>query len=104
MTITVDQMEQLRQAAELGLLKEQVTGGGRRLRFSMTGKMSMKRADVIALIKAVKGIWDDHPAWGTDYLIVGDTGRFGVTAKMREAQQRGTRIISEDDFVAMLMP
>lgn len=104
MSITVEQMNQLKEAAELGLLRKQRKPSGNRMRFSLTGKLSMKRADIVTLIRAVEGIWDEHPHSYTDYIIVGNTGQHGRTQKLREAEARGTRIISEDDFVAMLMP
>ena len=102
MTITRDDLELLMQAAKAGLLKTLPPGRSRHI--SMTGKLSMKRADMVQLIRAVGGIWDEHPTWGTGYLIVGDTSVHGRTQKMREAEQRGTTIIHEDDFVRMITP
>jgi NAD-dependent DNA ligase len=94
-----DEVQLLRQAGEAGLLKMQ-----RYKRFSLTGKLSMLRRDMISLIQAVGASYDEHPRWGTDYLIVGDTSVHGRTQKMREAESRGTKIISESDFVRMISP
>lgn len=101
MTLTRDDVEALKAAASAGLLKR-LPPVHRRI--SLTGKLSMKRADMVQLIRAVGGVYDEHPTLGTRYLIVGDTSVHGRTQKMREAEARGTRIISETDFVRMIAP
>lgn len=94
-----DEAALLAAAAEAGLLKKQ---HGKR--FSLTGKLSMKREDMVKLIQACGGIYDVHPVYGTTYLIAGDTSIHGTTAKMREARARGTMIISENEWVDMIRP
>lgn len=96
--ISKEDFELLQRAAEAGLLKKLHAG------VSMTGRLSMPRAEFVKLIRAVGGTWDEHPTWGTAYLIVGDTSIHGRTQKMREAEARGTKIISEEDFVEMIKP
>ena len=95
-------------ADDLKLLKDAAARGEladlRRKRISMTGRLSVKRNDMVTLIAACNGVYDEHPTWGTHYLIVGDTSIHGRTQKMREAEQRGARIIHENDFVKMILP
>jgi NAD-dependent DNA ligase len=96
-----EEFEELKAAADAGILRKLDRG---RRRISLTGKLSMKRDDFKMLIRAVDGVWDEHPSWGTDYLIVGDTSIHGRTRKMMEAEQRGAKIISETDFIRMITP
>lgn len=99
MAISREEFELLRQAAELGLLRS-LNGA----HFSLTGKLSMTRDDIVKLIRACNGVFDEHPRHGTRYLIVGNTMQHGFTAKMRDAEARGTKVIYEDDFVRMIQP
>lgn len=99
--ISKEDFELLQCAAEAGLLKKL---DARDRSISMTGRLSMPRAEFVKLIRAVGGTWDEHPTWGTAYLIVGDTSIHGRTQKMREAEARGTKIISEEDFIEMIKP
>lgn len=94
-----DDIEMLKAAAARGELADL-----NRKHFSMTGRLSVKRADMVMLIRACGGVYDEHPVWGTEFLIVGDTSIHGRTQKMREAEQRGARIIHENDFVKMILP
>jgi len=101
-----EDLDLLKRAANEGLLRKlrKPSHPGIRARVSMTGKLSMKRADFVELIKACEGIWDEHPTYGTDFLIVGDTSIHGRTAKMREAESRGVQIISENRFIELITP
>lgn len=99
MTLTREDITLLMEAAQAGLLKKLTPA---RNRISLTGKLSMKRADMVKLIRAVGGFYDEHPTVWTNYLIVGDTSVHGYTHKMAEAEDRGTTIISESDFVKMI--
>jgi NAD-dependent DNA ligase len=101
MAITKEDFSLLIQAADAGLLKK--LGPGKR-RVSMTGRLSMRREDFVKLIQSVGGSWDEHPTWGTSFLIVGDTSIHGYTRKMAEAEDRGTTIITENEFIRMITP
>jgi NAD-dependent DNA ligase len=94
--------EQLGKALELGVL---TTENVHRRTFGMTGRMSLPRTEMAALIRMFGGIaHDDGDATWPHYLIVGDTGRFGETNKIKRARQRGVRIITEADFVDLITP
>lgn len=98
-TLSADDVKVLRDAAERGLLTDTFRGRG----IAITGTCSMKRDDIVKLIMAVGGRFDERVRWqSTRYLIVGDTGRHGFTNKQREAANRGVRVITETDFVDML--
>jgi NAD-dependent DNA ligase len=100
-TLTPADFQALREAASLGLLKSLPPG---RRTVSLTGRLSMKRDDFVKLIRAVGGSYHEHPGGGTFFLIVGDTSIHGRTQKMREAEARGTKIISETQFIEMITP
>ena len=101
MAIDQEQFKVLQQAAEAGLLRKLAPG---KRTISMSGRLSMKRADFVKLVTAVGGVWHEHPQPGTSFLIVGDTSIHGYTAKMREAERWGAKVITESEFIQMIKP
>lgn len=69
---------------------------------AITGALTLSRADMVALIEACGAKWDKSVRATTEILVVGDTGEHGRTAKIRAAEERGIRIISESQLVSML--
>ena len=67
----------------------------RGLTFAITGTLSRRRDDIVQMICDAGGRFAPRVSNGVNYLVVGDTGRFGTTTKMCEAHKRGTRIIDE---------
>lgn len=101
-TLTPEKIAVLKEAAQLGVLKSL-----RGKTFVLTGKMSMTRADMQALIAACGGTMSAKCGYGVQYLIVGDEGATaggGVTIKRREARRYRILEITEEEFVEMLMP
>jgi len=98
-TLTAEQVEGLKKAATKGLLGNYL----RNHSVSFTGTLSMRREDLVELLRAVGGRWDERVNYYTNFLVVGDTGRFGETKKIHDARMRGTTIVTEEEFVAMLL-
>jgi BRCT domain type II-containing protein len=73
--------------------------------FSISGHLGKKREDVVALIVQAGGRFDKTPAWGTTYLITNAdwSGDRSSSRKFEAAKRNGTRIISEVQFLEMLM-
>ena len=70
---------------------------------AITGKLDMgPRRTVQSRIRGVGGYFDDYVAWNTDYLVVGRTGEWGTTNKMRNASSYNTIIMNEADLVASI--
>jgi len=93
--------ELLLQAAELGVLPQNLKGH----RFVFTGTLSMKRDDLKRLVRAAGGHADDRISYAHNGVLVhGNTGRHGVTAKMREATRFGWSTWTESELVAQIMP
>lgn len=96
--LSKEDLEGIRQAAQAGLV-----GGKIKSRpVCFTGTMSMRREDMQALARACGAYVEDNTRrWNRGILVVGDTGIHGRTSKIREAEQRGWDIVSEEDFVKM---
>lgn len=76
-------------------------------RFSITGHLGRKRADIVKIIETAGGRFDKQPDRGTDYLITNKdwtaaTVQKGASKKLLRAHDRGVRIISEQRFYDML--
>ena len=94
-------VEVLTTAVEKGILPKNLLGK----RVLFTGTLSTKRTDLQKMVRVCGGMVLDsatHLYGRNAYLVVGDTGRHGETAKMRTARSRGVNIISEQEFVAMI--
>lgn len=72
--------------------------------FCLTGKISVKRDDLTALISTLGGRVHSAVVGTTDYLIVpvGDEYRKG--SKYNAAVSRGVTIIDEEEFCDMILP
>jgi NAD-dependent DNA ligase len=85
----------------------EVTGAFTGKRFSITGHLGRKREDIVKIIETAGGHFDKQPEWGTHYLITNKdwtarTVKQGASKKLLRAQERGTKIISEQAFYDML--
>jgi NAD-dependent DNA ligase len=85
----------------------EVTGAFNGKRFSITGHLGRKRADIVKIIETAGGHFDKAPDWGTDFLITNkdwtaETVQKGASKKLIRAQERGVKIISEQTFYDML--
>lgn len=70
--------------------------------FVITGKLTKyTRSQMIDKINMAGGIVKDRITPDIDFLIVGDTGKFGETNKIQAAKRCGTTLISENDFVEL---
>jgi DNA ligase (NAD+) len=70
------------------------------LSFVVTGTLSRwSRNEAEGLIKSLGGAVGSSVTKKTDYLVVGE-GRPG--SKLQKAQQYGTKLLSEDDFIRLL--
>lgn len=92
-------LEALKQARDWGLLKE-LTGK----EFCLTGKISVKRDDLTALISTLGGRVHSAVVGTTDYLIVPVGDEFRKGSKYNAAQSRGVTIIDEEEFCEMILP
>jgi len=75
--------------------------------FSITGHLSKRREDIVALIVQAGGRFDKSPSFGTTYLITNmdwtaGTENPGQSKKLAAARRGGTKIISESEFLSML--
>jgi BRCT domain type II-containing protein len=76
--------------------------------FSITGHLGKRREDVVALIEQAGGRFDKTPAWNTTYLITNAdwsaaTVSPGASKKFEAARRNGTKILSEQQFLDLLM-
>jgi len=71
-------------------------------RICLTGTMSLDRKDVARVITLAGGTWDENMKPGTHFLVVGDTGAHGVTAKLSQARTLGVTILDENEFAQRL--
>jgi len=97
-SLSEDDRLMLNAAAREGLFSQAFQGK----RVALSGTMSMSRKDIVSVIKAAGGRWDETTRSGTDYLVVGDTGAHGMTAKIDAAVKLGIEILEEHEFAAML--
>lgn len=72
-------------------------------RVCLTGSMSLERKDIARVLSLAGGIWDADMKPGTHFLVVGNTGAHGVTAKMSQARAMGIEIMDEIEFALKLM-
>ena len=72
------------------------------LSFSITGKMPIKRTNLICLIEHLGGEYHSSPRKGTTYLICGPTQSGVVSAKELKAEKRGVQVIDAYQFCQMI--
>ncbi len=75
--------------------------------FSISGHLSKTRAAIVALIEQAGGRFDKSPSYATTYLITNldwSTGSVdGVSKKLLRARMNGTKLLTEQQFLDMLM-
>ncbi len=76
--------------------------------FSISGHMSKKREDIVALIERAGGRFDKSPTWNTTYMITNAdwsaaTVAPGTSKKLEAARRNGTKVLTEKDFLELLM-
>lgn len=96
--------DSLRLAAEWGLLKKLDSQA-----FSLTGTLSISRAEMVSLIAQLDGRVNTVVTKSTDFLIaaqqqIGQIEYGSRGAKYRAAMQLGITIISEEQFCDMILP
>ena len=72
------------------------------LSFSITGKMPIKRTNLICLIEHLGGEFHSTPRRGTTYLLCGPTQSGAVSAKELKAEKRGVQVIDAYQFCQMI--
>ena len=92
-------VEVLRTAVHYGMLK---TLGGQG--FCQTGTMSITRDKLERLIAELGGVPTSAVTATTEYLIVPNEEDFRKGSKYRAALSRGIAIITEKQFVDMILP
>ena len=85
----------------------EVTDAFNGVRFSITGHLGRKRADIVKIIETAGGRFDKQPDYGTTYLITNKdwtaaTVQRGASKKLLRAHDRGVKIISEAEFYDMV--
>ncbi len=97
-----DNMALLEKFAKLGVVPhyEKKTGRLARKSFVVTGSLeSMSRDQAADKIRALGGTFQSAVAKDTDYLVAGS--KVGVS-KLKKAEQYGTKIINEKEFLELL--
>lgn len=85
----------------LGLkISNRVVGGLTGKSFCFTGKSTMKRADLEALVKSHGGSVKGSVGKGLTYLVMADPS--SGSSKAQAAQKHGTQTISEEDFLKLV--
>lgn len=97
--LTAEDVQLLTDAGDEGLFSDAFKGK----RIVCTGTMSMPRADIRCVIEAAGGIPVDRAARGVDFLVCGDTGAHGMTAKIKTALELGLEVLEEHEFANMLL-
>lgn len=70
--------------------------------FVITGKLKdHTREEMHKKIREAGGIPEISVTGSTNYLIVGDTGRHGVTTKMIKARRSGVNVLTEESFSSL---
>lgn len=72
------------------------------LSFSITGKMPIKRTNLVCLIEHLGGEFHSTPRKGTTYLLCGPTQSGAVSAKELKAEKRGVQVIDAYQFCQMI--
>lgn len=96
--LSTDDLETLKEAADMGLLSDKLRGK----HVVLTGALSLRREDIATIIKLVGGHIDASVAVMTNLVVEGDNGGRSRTVKLVEAAKRGVEVISEAEFVELL--
>lgn len=72
------------------------------LSFSITGKMPIKRTNLVCLIEHLGGEFHSTPRKGTTYLLCGPTQSGTVSSKELKAETRGVQVIDAYQFCQMI--
>lgn len=86
-------------AVQWGLLKSLMGKS-----FCLTGKMSLTRQGMSALIQALGGECHDAVKKSTTFLIIPNEEEFRKGSKFRAAMSHGTMCITEEDFAGLILP
>ena len=89
--------DQLKNACDAGMLKS-LAGN----RIVLTGTMSLSRADMVLLIRALGGDVPASVTRQTTILVTADSQ--SLSQKVQDAQRLGTVIMTEEEFVNALTP
>lgn len=73
-----------------------------RFSFSITGKMPIKRTNLICLIEYLGGEYHSSPRKGTTYLLCEPTQSGAVSAKELKAEKLGVQVIDAYQFCQMI--
>jgi DNA ligase (NAD+) len=94
-----EEIEALKRVVEI---EEPVTGGCLSgLSFCLTGAMSRKRNEIAADIEAVGGEVKSSVGKGLNYLVQADPS--SQSSKTKKAEKYGTKVISEEELMEMLV-
>ncbi len=97
-----DNLDLLQQFTELGVMPQYQKKQGKLVgkNFVVTGTLQSMGRDIAAdKIRALGGTFQSAVAKDTDYLVAG--GKVGAS-KLKKAQQYGTKIINEQEFLELL--
>lgn len=90
-------MAHLRKAGSWGLLRNLAS-----MVVCLSGTMSMERTQMHELIEAAGGRCTNAMSGSVDLLVVADAASW--TSKMAAAEDRGVAVLTETNFVSMLLP
>jgi len=73
--------------------------------FSITGHLGVTRDRVVQLIDQAGGRYEERPNWGVHFLITNADWNTGikVSSKYEQAKSRNIKIITEEEFIQMLI-
>lgn len=69
--------------------------------FCITGKIGVRREEFGAFIERQGGTWHRNARKDTQYIIVGHTGEYGITGKLRTAIENGAQEITAEEVAAL---
>lgn len=81
----------------------------RGLSFSITGHLGLPRGQIVKIIESAGGTFNAQPDYGTRYIVTNkdwnanSTVTAKASSKLIKAQQRGIKIISENEFCQMVI-
>ena len=96
-TLSQPERDALRKAGEWGLLRSLA---GRKV--CLTGRMSMERTSLAALVEAAGGVFTNVMGAGVQLLVIADDSTW--SNKIQAAEDAGTRCLRESEFAAELLP
>lgn len=96
-TLSPQDLQYLGAAGQWGLLRD-MSGW----KVCMTGKMSMERSQLAALVESAGGTFTNSMSGSVRLLLVADDSVW--SAKLEKAEEAGTQVMRESQFVALLLP